>query len=177
MPFTMRLIPTSTVFSLALATASVAAETARFQFCWVGASGYTMRGVIGFPAEFLGTGIINETQVTEFRIVGLLDDIPVGSWSMDQLTDSTSWELYFDTRTLEFPTGGSTVGQSYQQWNANGEVDNCGAGGFGFNGGNLFQDVCIDNTWITDSSIEPSSPFPAAGPGEEARCANALPVS
>ena len=153
------------------------ATAAQFQFCWIGASGYTMRGVIGFPDELLGTGIITQDDVTEFVIIGYLNDVYVGSWSLEQLKPTTSWELYFDTITLEFPTGGSTVAQSYQQWNANGSVNDCGAGGFGFNGGNLYQDVCIDNTWITDSSIEPATPFPVAPPGEEARCANALPVS
>lgn len=166
-------------FALCLLTAQTAqsSETARFQFCWVGNGGFTMRGVIGFPVELLGTGIINETQVTEFRIVGLEDDVPFGSWSMKEMTPNTSWELYFNTSTLEFPTGGYSSLQSYQQWNANGQVDNCGPGGFGFNGGNLYQDVCFDNMWIQTSSIEPATPFPAAGPGEEARCANALPVS
>ena len=173
----MRLMLSSSALVLALTTAAVPADTARFQFCWVGEGGYTMRGMIGFPSDLLGTGIITQAQVTEFRIVGFRDDLPVGSWSLDQLTPTTSWELYFDTRTLEFPTGGYSLEQSYQQWNANGEVNDCGPGGFGFNGGNLYQDVCIDNTWVTESSIEPATPFPVAGPGEEARCANALPVS
>lgn len=173
----MRLILSSTALTLAAATAALPAETARFQFCWVGEGGYTMRGSIGFPSDLLGSGIITQSQVTEFRIVGFRDELPIGSWSLEQLTPTTSWELYFDTRTLEFPTGGSSFEQTYQQWNANGGVDDCGEGGFGFNGGNLYQDVCVDNTWITDSSIEPATPFPVAGPGEEARCANALPVS
>ncbi|MEM9317646.1 MAG: hypothetical protein AAGA70_01410 [Pseudomonadota bacterium] len=173
----MRMSFITTALGLSLATSAQTAETARFEFCWFGNSGYTMRGVIGFAADLLGTGVITEAQVTEFRIVGLLNEVPVGSWSLDQLTPTTSWELYFDTRSLEFPTGGSSIEQSYQQWNANGEVNDCGPGGFGFNGGNLFQDVCIDNTWITDSSIEPATPFPAAGPGEEANCANQVPVS
>ncbi|MEM1272484.1 MAG: hypothetical protein AAGF88_01635 [Pseudomonadota bacterium] len=173
----MRFVLASVALTLALTSAAKPAETARFEFCWIGNSGYTMQGVIGFPAELLGTGIITDAQVTEFRIVGLLNDVPVGAWSLGDLTPTTSWELYFDTTTLEFPTGGYSGAQSYQQWNANGEVNDCGVGGFGFNGGNLYQDVCIDNTWITDSSIAPATPFPAAGPGERARCANARPVS
>ena len=173
----MRNLTIMTCFTMSLATAAFPADTARFQFCWVGEGGYTMRGVIGFPSDLLGTGVINQSQVTEFRIIGFHEELAIGSWSLDQLTPATSWELYFDTRTLEFPTGGYSLDQSYQQWNANGRVDDCGEGGFGFNGGNLYQDVCIDNTWVTESSIEPATPFPAAGPGEEARCANALPVS
>jgi len=40
--------------SAGMATSS---EIARFQFCWIGAAGFTMEGIIGFPAEQLGTGL------------------------------------------------------------------------------------------------------------------------
>ncbi|MBF9031315.1 hypothetical protein HKCCE3408_13005 [Rhodobacterales bacterium HKCCE3408] len=169
----MRLLPAA----LSVLALTQPADAARFAFCWIGNSGYTMEGVIEFPDELVGTGIINETDVTHFAITGLLDGVPVGFWSLDMLTPETTWELYFDTVKLEFPTGGSSFQNSYQAWNANGRVDDCGPGGFGFNGGNLYQDVCIDNTWITDSSIEPSTPFPVAPEGVVPRCANAVPIS
>ena len=79
-----------------------------------------MRGMIGFPSELLGTGIITQSQVTEFRIIGFRDDLPVGSWSLDQLTPTTSWELYFDTRSLEFPHrwlfAGAKLSAMERQW-------------------------------------------------------------
>jgi hypothetical protein len=51
--------------------------------------------------------------------------------------------------------GGHFLEQSYQEWNANGQVNDCGIPGFGFNGGNWAQDFCIDNVWIEESSIDP----------------------
>lgn len=163
--------------ALALLMLCSPAQAAKFQFCWIGNSGYTMRGIIGFPDALLDTGIITERSVTEFAIFGFRDGIPIGSWSLDQLTPDTTWELYFDTTALEFPTGGHWQDLSYQAWNANGEVNDCGIGGFGFNGGNYAQDVCIDNVWIEASSIDPDTPFPVYPEGMALRCEASLPVS
>ena len=164
--------------AIALIAAQPATAGARFQFCWIGANGYTMEGQIEFPEALLNTGIINETQVTGFRIQGFRDGIPVGFWSLEMLTPETSWELSFDTRSLMFPTGGSRSQQTYQEWNANGEVNDCGAeGGFGFNGGNWAQDVCIDNTWIEASSIDPFTPLQAYGMDVRLNCDPSIPVS
>ena len=57
-------------FCLAAMLVALPAQAARLQFCWIGAIGYTMEGIIGFPETLLGTGIITEKQVTEFRIQG-----------------------------------------------------------------------------------------------------------
>jgi hypothetical protein len=111
------------------ATAAAPSDNARFQFCWIGASGYTMEGIIGFPGDLLGTGIITQADLTEFRIWGYLDGVPVGSWSMQQRTTETSWTLFFDTNAIAFPMGGHFLEQSYQEWNANGQVDDCGKPG------------------------------------------------
>jgi hypothetical protein len=171
----IRLFALATAATLA---AQTAAATARFQFCWIGANGYTMEGQIEFPADLLNTGIINETQVTGFRIQGFHDGLPIGFWSLEMRTPETSWLLHFDTRSLQFPTGGSRSQQTYQEWNANGEVNDCGAeGGFGFNGGNWAQDVCIDNTWIEASSIDPSTPLPAYPMDVRLNCDPSVPVS
>jgi hypothetical protein len=168
------------LLALATATALAAqpAAAARFQFCWIGANGYTMEGQIAFPDALLDTGIINETQVTDFRIQGFLDGLPVGFWSLDMRKPETSWLLHFDTRSLQFPTGGSRLDQTYQEWNANGEVNDCGAeGGFGFNGGNWAQDVCIDNVWIEASSIDPYTPLQAYPMDARLNCDPSVPMS
>jgi len=170
----MRLAP----LAAAVALAAQPAAAARFQFCWIGANGYTMEGEIAFPDGLLDTGIITEAQVSDFRIQGFHDGVPIGFWSLDMLTPDTSWLLRFDTRSREFPMGGSRSLQTYQEWNANGEVNDCGAeGGFGFNGGNWAQDVCIDNTWIEDSSIDPFTPLPAYPMDARLTCDPALPIS
>jgi len=153
------------LLTLTLTTAlafALPAQAARFQFCWIGNSGYTMRGEIEFPDALLNSGIITESDVTDFRIQGFRDGLPVGFWSLDRLKPTTSWTLRFDTNSLQFPVGGSRALGTYQEWNANGAVDDCGAvNGFGFNGGNWAQDVCINNVWIEDSSIDPFTPIEA----------------
>lgn len=161
----------------ALATAP-AAHAARYQFCWVGANGYTMQGEIAFPDALVDTGLITEEDVTDFKIIGFLDGIAIGSWSLDQRTAQTSWLLRFDTTNLEFPTGGIRTANSYQEWNANGQVNNCGAvDGFGWNGGNWAQDVCIDNVWIEDSSIDPNTPLFAQPMDVRLICEATVPTS
>ncbi len=162
--------------SALIATAPV--QAAQFQFCWVGANGYTMEGMIAFPDGYLDTGLITETDVTDFRIIGFLDGVAIGSWSLDQLTPQTSWTLRFDTTALRFPTGGIRSANSYQEWNANGQVNDCGrVDGFGWNGGNYAQDVCVNNTWVEDSSIDPNTPLFVQPMGVELRCDTTVPVS
>lgn len=169
-----RLVPAA----LALLLSATPPQAAQFQFCWVGANGYTMEGVIGFPDSLVNTGLITEADVTEFRIIGFLDGVVVGAWSLAERTPQTSWLLRFDTDTLRFPTGGIRSRNSYQEWNANGQVNDCGRiGGFGWNGGNYAQDICLDNTWIEDSSIDPDTPLFAQPMEVELRCETTLPVS
>ncbi len=166
-----------TLTALAL-LAAPPVHAVQLQFCWVGANGYTMEGLIEYPDDFQNTGIITETDVTGFQIIGFLDGVAVGSWSLDQLSPQTSWTLRFDTNSLQFPTGGLRSQNSYQEWNANGAVNDCGAvGGFGFNGGNYAQDVCIDNVWIEDSSIDPITPLFAQPLDVELICETTVPVS
>ena len=153
-------------------------HAAQFQFCWVGANGYTIEGRIEFPDGFQSTGIITETDVTDFQIIGFLDGVAIGSWGLERLTPETSWTLRFDTNTLRFPTGGIRSQNSYQEWNANGRVNDCGAvGGFGFNGGNYAQDVCVDNLWIEDSSIDPNTPIFAQPMDVTLVCETTIPIS
>jgi hypothetical protein len=174
----MRHLPLAALILAASATAAVPSDdAARFQFCWTGANGFTMEGIIGFPAELLGTGIITQAEITEFAIWGYHNGLPIGSWNMADRTTETSWTLFFDTRSIAFPMGGYFLEQSYQEWNANGQVNDCGNPGFGFNGGNWAQDVCIDNTWIEASSIDPDTPLPAVSMDQALRCEDVVPLS
>ncbi len=158
--------------------AATPAHAVQFQFCWTGANGYTLEGVIEFPDEYLNTGIITESDVTKFQIIGFLDGVAIGSWNMRDATPETSWTLRFDTDTLRFPTGGIRSENSYQEWNANGSVNDCGAvDGFGFNGGNYAQDVCVNNVWVEDSSIDPNTPLFAQPMDVELVCETVVPTS
>ncbi len=165
------------VLTIAAISIATPLQAARFQFCWIGGGGYTMEGIIEVPDDLVGTGIINETQVTGFRIYGFHNGIPVGSWTLEQLTPQTTWTLSFDTTKLEFPTGGERLLNRYQAWNANGAVNDCGVGGFGFNAGNWAQDVCIDNTYIDVSSIDRYTPLPAFAMDVEMTCNAVQPMS
>jgi hypothetical protein len=142
----------------ALAALAPPAQAAVHAFCWIGANGYRMEGGIGYPDALEG-GIVTERDVTEFVIAGWQGDAFLGRWSLEQLTPETTWVLRFDTRTLSFPMGGYRAEGTYQAWNADGTVDDCGVPGFGFNGGSAYQDVCVDNTFRRDSSIEPDTPL------------------
>ncbi|WP_210405402.1 hypothetical protein [Rhodophyticola sp. CCM32] len=164
----------STLVVLALATP---VQAAKFQFCWIGGAGYTMRGTIRFPDALLNTGLITERDVTYFAIYGFHDGIPIGSWSLADRLPATTWTLSFDTDTLAFPMGGIRSENSYQAWNANGRANDCGAGGFGFNGGDYAQDVCIDNTYINMSSIDPNTPLQAHPEGLDIPCEATMSLS
>ena len=48
-----------------------------------------------------------------------------------------------------------------QAWNMRGDGSGCGLGGFGFNLGNIAQDICVDDEVVVDSQIDPFKPFPA----------------
>lgn len=148
----------------AVIAAAVAApvQAADLHFCWRGANGFTMTGEFGVPDSALTGGMITEDQISYFRITGYEVGIPVGRWSMDDLAAGSTFHLRFDTATMSFPTGGSYPGPASQGWNANGEVNNCGDKGFGFNSGNHAQDLCLYGVWVEHSSIAPQTPLRAS---------------
>ncbi|GGL54217.1 hypothetical protein [Wenxinia marina] len=146
---------------LCLALAPLPAGAAEFEFCWLGASGYTLTGRIAFPDALMVAPMVTEADVTAFEITGYLHGTPIGHWSAEGRAPDSTWHLRFVPATLTFPTGGNFPGDASQGWNADGDVDDCGAEGFGFNSGNYAQDVCLDGAWIADSSIDPTTPLVA----------------
>ncbi len=150
--------------SLAVAFAT-GANAVTLNFCWRGAAGYTLTGQMTFPDALRDARRITEDDVTGFAITGYLDGLRIGSWDMRSRGPTTTWHLRFSPATMTFPTGGSFRGEASQGWNANGDVDDCGAQGFGFNSGNYAQDVCLSDVYIEQSSIDPATPLRAtAGP-------------
>ena len=150
-----------TLLALLLAAQPAAAE--RWAFCWVGAAGYTMEGTIAYPDG--AAGILTEDDLTAFEIRGYRDGVPLGRWSMAERGPDTTFELRFDADRLRFPTGGSRAAGTYQAWNADGAVTDCGDPGFGFNGGNRAQDVCVDGAFREESGIDPATPLPVGPDG------------
>ena len=161
--------------TLAITTTLAAAfaapvHAAQFNFCWVGAAGYSMTGVIEFPDEKLNQDLITEDDVTRFEIVGYNRMIPIGTWSMEEVRWDTTWHLRFDPQTLSFPTGGNFGTDASQGWNANGGMTDCGRNGFGFNSGNYSQDFCLFGAWVEQSAIDPNTPFRATTQPVDAAC-------
>ncbi len=145
---------------LALATPAQAATHA---FCWTGAAGYRVEGTITYPDG--ARGILTEEDVTGFAIEGWRDDTLLGRWSLDERTPDTTFILRFDAETLSFPMGGYESDGTYQAWNADGTATDCGDPGFGFNGGNRAQDVCVDGTFVEESGIAPGTPLAVSAGG------------
>ncbi len=159
---------------LVAALAGGGAEAATLNFCWLGAGGYSLTGQITFPDDLTNEMLITEAQVTGFAITGYLQGVPIGRWDMAERGAGTTWHLRFSPRTMIFPTGGSFDGDASQGWNANGDVDDCGAGGFGFNSGNYAQDVCLYGVWVEQSSIDPATPLRATTEAVTPACSGAL---
>lgn len=144
------------VAGLIVLAAPVQAET--YHFCWLGSGGYTLTGQMTVGQAFLRS-LVTESEVSAFRVTGYLDGQPIGSWNMADRTPDTTWHLRFDPLSMSFLVGGSFPGVASQGWNADGDVSDCGAGGFGFNSGNYSQDLCLNGKWIEASMIHPATPF------------------
>ena len=134
-----------------------AAQAATLNICWTGGSGYTMTGRMELPDSALRKSMVREDDVTAFKITGYLNSARIGSWNLQDLTPNTSWALYFDPQSFTFPTANDLNRPVTQEWNANGDVDDCGTPGFGFNAGNYAQDVCVNGQYIEPSSIDPGT--------------------
>lgn len=129
-------------------------------FCWVGAAGYRVEGTISYPDG--AGGILTERDITGFAIAGYRDDAYLGHWSIAEAGPRTTFTLRFDIERLAFPMGGDRGAGTYQAWNADGFAEDCGDPGFGFNGGDRAQDLCVDGIFIEPSGIAPDMPLAIA---------------
>lgn len=130
-----------------------------YVFQWNGAGGYSMTGALSFDSRDLTGPMIMADDVQCFEIEGYVGDTAIGSWGLGQLTEKTSWRLHFVPSQPAFVVDGFWV-RMPQAWNMNGAGSDCGIGGFGFNIGNIGQDLCVDNHVIVESRIAPHVPFP-----------------
>lgn len=141
-------------------SAPVLAGDAVYQFRWDGAGGYAVRGALAYPSALDGQELILDRDLSCFVIEGLKDGTPIGRWGLGDLDETTSWRLHFDPVRAAFLVEGDGVWMP-QAWNMNGEGEDCGEGGFGFNIGNAAQDICLDGGLIVESQVDPYRPFPA----------------
>lgn len=153
-----------------LVLSATPAAAADVHFCWTGANGYTMSGRMSFPDALAEGAVVTESEVTDFSIAGFRDGLPLGRWSLDMLAPGTSWNLNYDPSAGIFLTGEVSSGPFGQQWNADGNVSNCGSPGFGFNSGQSGQDICVDGTYVIDSTVPPGTPFAAKPVTERLDC-------
>lgn len=152
-------------------------QAASFNFCWLGATGYTMTGTIVFPDSKLDQALITQDDLTAFKITGYLNGVRIGAWNMEDRTAGTTWHLRFHPATASFPVAGPFPSESSQGWNANGSVNDCGTPGFGFNAASGAQDVCVNDTFMRDSSIPRETPFFATTAAVTPDCRQSPPLS
>ena len=152
-------------------------HAAEINFCWRGGADYTMTGRMTLPDAAMFKTILTEDDITAFKIAGYHKGQLLGTWNADDRTPNTTWHLRFDPAGMVFLTGGRFAGTASQGWNADGNVMNCGAAGFGFNSGSYAQDICVNGIYIADSSIAPDTPFVATLDPVTPDCRNTAPVS
>ncbi len=130
-----------------------------YYFCWQGANGYTMTGQMSVDPTALNKPLVTQDDVTEFRIAGYRDGFLLGKWDKAARDADDSWFLNFDPAAREFLTPAAMGLGVSQAWNANGNADDCGNPGFGFNLGNFAQDFCVNGVWVEESGMPPETPF------------------
>ncbi|ARU02233.1 hypothetical protein [Yoonia vestfoldensis] len=135
------------------------AQAVDFYFCWQGANGYTMTGQMTVSPPALSQPLVTENDVTDFRIAGYLDGLLIGKWDMQTRKADATWQLHFDPQRGAFLTPDELGLGVSQAWNANGDADDCGDPGFGFNLGNYAQDFCLNGVWLEQSGMPPETPF------------------
>lgn len=137
-------------------------EPLSFRFSWEGGNGFTMDGAVAFDPDARPDPWLRESDVTCFQVEGRRDGEPVGRWTLTMLRPETTWRLHFDLTTQVFLVDGdgSEVWMP-QAWNMDGAGANCGRPGFGFNAGNVAQDLCVDGRLIVASQRPPAAPFAA----------------
>ncbi len=172
--FGMRILSLAIVATALFATKSNAKD---IYFCWSGANGYSMTGSMELADGSESTNLITEQDLSAFEIVGYSNGKFLGSWSMAEIYEDTTWHLRYDRALQSFLVGDGFAGLRSQGWNANGNVENCGSPGFGFNSGNFAQDICVDGKFIDDSSVHPETPFTVSVVPLNFDCSISFPLS
>ena len=116
-----------------------------------------MRGALSFPADLW---LVRERDVSCFLVEGFHDGVWIGRWDLSMKTDWSIWRLHFNAHSGSFLVEGQGAAMP-QAWNMAGDGSGCGEGGFGFNLGNLAQDICLNNEVVVESQKDPFAPFPA----------------
>ncbi len=154
----MRLLITVSLLAC-LSCLNARAEGPIYRFHWQGGDGYTMDGALSFDPATPGP-IIRDSDVVCFFIEGRDEGALIGRWDMSMLHPGSIWRLHFDAGRAAFLVEGEGVHMP-QAWNMAGSGSGCGQDGFGFNLGNIAQDLCVDDKVIIASQVDPYAPFGA----------------
>ena len=163
--------------SLALSLVATQAQAADFYFCWQGSNGFTMTGQMSIDPTAINKPLITQNDVTLFKIAGYQDGSILGKWDMATRAADDSWFLNYDPARRAFLTPGEMGLGVSQAWNANGNANDCGVPGFGFNLGNYAQDFCVDGRWVEESGMPPETPFLVSPIPVDPRCRVYAPTS
>ena len=118
------------------------AHAVAFDVSWTGSAGYSLTGTLVFDDALLGTGAIDESDVTSLSIAGFHNGVTIGTWDwlLDGLSAGASFNFNFNATTETFRTGGAAASPTGQQWN----TAICASTlAFGFFSGNATQGFCL----------------------------------
>ncbi len=163
--------------TFALSLVATNAHAADYYFCWIGANDYTMTGQMTISPSALYKPIVTQDDVTRFKIAGYLEGTLLGKWDMATRDPDDTWLLFFDPGRSVFMTPGDVGLGVSQAWNANGNADDCGNPGFGFNLGNYAQDFCLNGRWIEESGMPPETTFLVSPTPVDPQCRVYAPTS
>ena len=136
-----------------------------------------MTGRMSLPDAAMFKTILTETDINGFKISGYHKGQLLGTWDSAQRGPDTTWHLRFDPAGMVFLTGGRFASFASQGWNADGQADNCGTSGFGFNSGDFTQDICVNGSYVEASSVAPDTPLTATLDAVTPDCRNTAAVS
>lgn len=165
------------VAALALSLIATNAQAADYYFCWLGGNDYTMTGQMTINPVALNKPVVTQDDVTLFKIAGYLEGTLIGKWDMATRAPDASWVLNFDPARNAFMTPGDVGLGVSQAWNANGDANDCGNPGFGFNLGNYAQDFCLNGVWVQASGMPPETPFLVSPTPVDPQCRIYAPTS
>lgn len=163
--------------SFALSLMATNAHAADFYFCWLGANDYTMTGQMTINPSALNKPVVTQDDVTRFKIAGYQEGTLLGKWDMETRDPDDTWVLFFDPGRSVFMTPGDVGLGVSQAWNANGNADDCGNPGFGFNLGNYAQDFCLNGVWVEESGMPPETTFLVSPTPVDPQCRVYVPTS
>ena len=151
----MKNILSAIIVCWALSLVAQQAEAVSFDISWTGAGNYTMDGSFSYSDSLIGTGRIDETNLTGFNIEGFLSGASLGTFDLftdTPLVGSDIFNFNFDSTSETFYTGGYSSSDFGQDWGVSVGGGLAATTGFGFSSGSGSQGIANPH-WLEASSI------------------------